>query len=599
MLKKFFTVFLGSMAAIWLSFLVFGVIVVISVFSWIGNSNVPSIKSNSILLIDLNGEITDRQPTFNPREIIMGGLSDAPSFNEIIEAVRLAKTDSDIKGIYLRLQDGAAALAMRQELRDLLMEFKQSGKWIIAYAESCGQGDYYTGTIADEFYLNPTGSLAANGMASSVPFFKNALDKLGVEIQVIKVGTFKSAVEPFILTQMSDSARMQYDVMLNTMWDSYVSGVINDRKLPSDSCTMFKAMAATPMMAFTAEELVDAKLFDGLKYGYEVENILKSKAGSDKDLRLVTPREYLAVYSDNNLIKKLGEKDHIAVLYAVGDIVESGSEGIVGQEMAPLIVRMADNDNIKGLVLRINSGGGSAYASEQIWASLEYFKSKNKPFVVSMGDVAASGGYYIACGADEIFADPATITGSIGIFGIIPYGQKLLNDKLGINFSVVETNPNAAFPRLDAPLTPAQHAALEKSIHNGYDLFVHRVATGRKMEDGAVRRIAEGRVWAGETALQIGLVDKMGGLTDAIAKVAERTGLSTDNYVEYPALKSSPLDMLMSMQLIKAELPWQPAKDILNNLGLDAQDIREGRQIVRRLCDMGTIQAKMEDITIR
>ncbi|MCH5219828.1 MAG: signal peptide peptidase SppA [Muribaculaceae bacterium] len=596
MLKKFFTVFLGSLAAIWLSALIFIGIVIIGVLSWLGSTKSIGVKSDSILYIDLAGEMTDREVPFSPEDFLLGGSSDNLSFNEVSEAITLAKTDSDIKGIYLRLKSGEAGLAMRQELREILLEFKSSGKWIVAYADACQQGDYFTGAVSDEFYLNPSGSLWSNGLSTSVPFFKNALDKLGVSVQVIKVGTFKSAVEPFIMTQMSDSARMQYDVMLNSMWNEYVTDVVKDRKLATDSTSMFKRMAATPMMSYTAPELVDAKLFDGLKYEYEVEDILKSKAGSDKELHLITPKEYLAACAAPAASLVKANKSHIAVLYAVGDIVESGSDGIVGDEMAPLIISMADNDKIKGLVLRINSGGGSAYASEQIWASLEYFKSKDKPFVVSMGNVAASGGYYIACGADRIYADPSTITGSIGIFGVIPYAKTLLNDKLGIDFSIVETNPNAAFPRLDAPLTADQHAAFEKSIRNGYDLFVNRVSTGRKLDEAHVRRIAEGRVWAGVTALQIGLVDDLGGLSDAIAKVATLTDLSSDDYVEYPAIKHSPLDMLMSLEL-ESRAPLS-ANAVLEQLGLSREDMLSARKVVTRLRDMGNIQAKMEDISV-
>lgn len=596
MLKKFFTVFLGSIAAIWFSILLLIGIVTLSVIFWIASLNGNKVENNSILYLDLAGEITDRYETPTIRNIMMGYDENASAFNEIAAAIKLAKTDSKIKGIYINARGSSMGLAMREELGEMLKDFKKCGKWIVAYGDNYNQGDYYTATIANELYINPSGSLAANGLSATVPFFKDALDKLGVEVQVIKVGTFKSAVEPFILNQMSEPARHQYDVMLGTMWKGYVDEVTNNLGLKSGADSTFMAMAATPMIAFTADELVDAGLFTGIGYAYQIQNKLKHKSGND-ELNLVTPKQYLASFPETELNAVLGEKDHVAVLYAVGDIVDSGDSGIVGDKMAPFIIKLADDDHVKGLVLRINSGGGSAFASEQIWASLQYFKSKNKPFVVSMGDVAASGGYYIACGADRIFADAATITGSIGIFGIIPYARELLNDKLGINIDVVETNPNTVIGRLDAPLTEAQHAALEKSIHNGYDLFVKRVSDGRRLADEEVRKIAEGRVWAGSTAKEIGLVDEIGSLNDALTYIYSKVSLKKDAFVEYPKLNINPLDVMMSMELAKTSMNGC-SESVLENLGLTKEDLEEGAEVIGRLRAMGSVQAKMETIKI-
>lgn len=595
MLKKFFTVFLGSVAAIWFSTLIFIGILAVSVFVWLSNLNESEIKKNSILHISLTGEVADRFTPPSVSDIVMASKDDTPAFDEISKAIKKAKNDFNIRGIYLDLRGSSMGLAMRQELRNILEDFKASGKWILAYADNYNQGDFFTASVADEVYINPSGSLAANGLSATVPFFKNALDKLGVEIQVIKVGTFKSAVEPFIMTAMSDSARMQYDVMLGTMWKGYVEDVVKDLNQDELTDSIFKKMAATPMTAFTANELIEAGLFDGSKYAYEIDGILNKKAGTDKP-NLVNPRDYLASSNAVDIMNLEKAKDHIAVLYAVGDIVDSGSDGIVGDKMVPLINTLTEDEHVKALVLRVNSGGGSAFASEQIWAALENFKSKGKPFVVSMGDVAASGGYYISCGADKIYADPATITGSIGIFGIIPYAKVLLNDKLGINFDIVETNRNAVFGRLDAPLTPAQHAALEKSIHNGYDLFVKRVADGREMENAAVRRIAEGRVWAGATALEIGLVDELGGLDEAIVYVSQQAGLNPEAIMEYPELKITPLEVMMSMSNISVSQPF--SFEAFKSLGVTEEDIREGNRLISRMRDMNSIQAKMEDIRV-
>lgn len=601
MLKKFFTVFLGSMAAIWLSILILIGIAIVAVVGLLASGKGTSVKPHSVLYLKLSGEVSDRYEPLSVQDLLMGVTDIPESFDEISEAIRLATYDSNITGIYLDLRGATMGMAMRQELRSALHDFKKSsGKWVLAYADNYEAGDYFTATSADEVYINPAGRLNANGMGVAIPFFKNALDKLGVEIQVIKVGTFKSAVEPFILTQISDSARMQYDVMLSSIWDGYVADVVSGRSLPADSAAMFKRMASAPMSGYTAEQLIGAKLFSGAKYAYEVHNLLKKKAGSGDKLELVTPRTYLgSMHSD--ITKALNDKtDHIAVVYAIGDIVDTGSEGIVGDKMSSLIAKLADDDHVKGLVLRVNSGGGSAFASEQIWAALEYFKSKGKPFITSMGDVAASGGYYISCGADKIYADPATITGSIGIFGIIPYAKDLLNDKLGINFSVVETNPNAVFPRLDAPLTPDQREALEKSVHDGYDLFVNRVATGRKMKDTDVRRIAEGRIWAGATAKEIGLVDVMGGLYDAVNDMAQKTGLPTDRCKDYPAVNETPLELLLSLQDGSADAlsPSSRSSSVMRLLGITATEFGEGAAIVSRIRNMSAVQAKMEDIRV-
>lgn len=539
MLKKFFTVFLGSMAALWLSIILFAGILFLTLGLWLGTFKTEPVKSHSVLYLDLKGYIADRAQPVTIQDLLMGETGSESAMDEILEAIDRAKDDPRIEGIYIDCNGGSLNMANREELRTALHNFKSSNKWIYAYSDNFSQSDYYTAAVADSVFLNPRGLLTASGLVSQSVFFKNALEKLGVEIQVIKVGTYKSAVEPFTRTNLSEPARMQTQVLLDTIWDGYVRNVIADRGLPADSTAMFRRMAATPMIAYTAQQLVDAHLISATAYRFNVEQKLRSAAGSGDELNLVTPHQYLnaskqLLDAGNNSKKDSG---HIAVVYAVGDIVDNGEGGIVGNDLAPMIIKLADEDKVKGLILRINSGGGSAFASEQIWAALEYFKKQNKPFYASMGGTAASGGYYIACGADCIYADAATVTGSIGIFGIIPYAKELLNQKLGIDFDVVETNPNAAFPRIDAPLTGAQHAALQKNIEAGYDLFVNRVATGRKMKESQVREIAEGRVWAGSTAVSIGLVDRLGGLQDAIAAMSAATGVSEENTVNYPIIK--------------------------------------------------------------
>lgn len=610
MLKKFFTVFLGSMAAAWVTILLVSIIIIAAIYNRFLRPEEIKIEDNSVLCIDLTGEIAERRMPMTANELLFGSDSGAPTMDEIRASLQKASSDSRIKGVYLRLRDSSMGLAQREELRRELENFKsKSKKWIVAYADNYSQGDYYTGAVADEFYINPYGQLTADGMSVSVPFFKGILDKLGIGIQVIRVGEFKSAVEPFTRTSMSDSARMQYKLLLDDMWKTYTADVVADLNQHKDSVTVsqFSKMSASPMMGYSAPELVKAHLFTGMKYSYEVARLIKTKAGATGDSDwMVTPQRYLASFEAEEE-KKDNPKEfsHIAVLYAEGDIVDTstgpsiGTE-IVGDRLTPLIAQMADDPKVKGLVLRVNSGGGSAFASEQIWAALEYFKSKKKSFVVSMGDVAASGGYYISSGADRIFAEKGTITGSIGIFGIIPYAQELLNDKLGINFSVVQTNENATFPRLDAPLTPAQHAALEKMITSGYDLFVSRVAQGRNMSADKVKSIGGGRVWAGLSAKELGLVDEFGGLKEAIAFVASKTGLTANDIVEYPIVEPSALDEIAKLagERDKPFIDAPSSTEVLQSLGLSAKEIRQVTNVLARIRNMNTIQAKMEDMSV-
>lgn len=604
MLKKFFTIFLGSMAAIWLSILLLVGIFTIGIIVWLSSAGVPEIEDGTYLYIRLDGNIADRSVPPSITDVVINGESLAPSLEDITAALGKATTDSRIAGVYIDCEGSALDLASREEMREALIKFKKSGKTVVAYGDTFAQGDYYTASVADYVYLNPTGTVDVAGLAAQVPFFKNALDKLGVEIQVIKVGTFKSAVEPYILTSMSDPARLQYDQMLETMWDVYTRDVADNLGMP-DSASMINRMASVPMLAYTPSELVKAKIVSDVKYRYQVEQKLREDANTGDELRLVSPRTYLASGKDILDIQEYAEKSHIALIYAVGDIVDRGDNvgnSIVGERMSQMVIKLADDNNVKGLVLRVNSGGGSAFASEQIWASLEYFKSKNKPFVVSMGGAAASGGYYISCGADKIYADATTITGSIGIFGIIPYARELLNDKLGISFDVVQTNPNAAFPRIDAPLTTGQRAALEKAIHAGYDLFVKRVADGRGLSTDSVRSIAEGRVWVGATAKKIGLVDELGGLSTAITYTAGKAGVSSSDYVSYPVFTPSPWDAIMTAENENSDPRYANVQsetiESLRTLGLTADEVNHCTSMLKRILSMGTMQAKMEDIKV-
>ena len=363
-----------------------------------------------------------------------------------------------------------------------------SGKWVYAYSDNYGEGDYVIATTADCIALNPVGSIDIHGLGGMSPFFKGLLDKLGVKMQIIKVGTYKSAVEPYILTSMSQPAKEQMQQYIDSIWGYLVNTMAYNRQISSDT---IRAMASQMISTREAPTFIADGLADTLVYKRESDNILRDYLGLEEkqDLRLITPIEYLTA---KELTKFNSERKHIAVLYAIGEISDSGKEGIVGPDMVNQIVALADDDNVRGMVLRVNSPGGSAFASEQIWESLEYFKSKDKPLYISMGDYAASGGYYISCGGDSIFADQTTITGSIGVFGMIPDFSGLVTDKLGVTFTTVETNPNAVGISGFEPMSPAQQAAMQQSVDNIYELFTRRVAEGRGLEQDYVKSIAEG-----------------------------------------------------------------------------------------------------------
>lgn len=593
MLKKFLMSFLGSLAALWFT----GLLIVILTFSLIGlvmSSDTDSdLRDKSILYLNLTGNIEERSVMPNIRDLAISGYSKTQGLDEILRSVRSAAENDRIEGIFINCDGSQMGYASREELLTALRAFKESGKWIYAYGESVSQGDYYVASCADRFFLNPSGMVDVRGMASQIPFFKDALDKLGVEVQVMKVGTFKSAVEPYILNEPSEPSLMQTMVFLNAIWNNVSGSIAEGRGVkPAD----VNAWADSIIVFRPAETALENKVVSELKYRRQVDEILREKTGldSDEDIRFVTPSDYL---SADKAIENIGlgkNDSHIAVYYAFGDIVDDGNEGIVGSKVTADIVKLADDKNVAALVLRVNSGGGSAFASEQIWESLEYFKSKGKPFYVSMGDYAASGGYYISCGADRIFADNNTLTGSIGIFGMIPCVKGLLKDKIGVNFATIATNPDAAFPNLFDPLTPVQHAAIQTEVENGYKLFTKRVADGRELPIDSVLTIAEGRVWDGATALRIGLVDELGGIHKAIAAIADEAGLEPTDCVSYPAVDINSMEMLMfSILNSKAE-----GLRLVGIEGIEPEQARKAVRHLKSLQTMGKVQARMEEITL-
>ena len=450
MLKRFFISLLGSVAGFWLSFfLLFFVIAAVAGAALAKSDNTTGVEESSILYLNLTGDITERQQDQSLFEMLESMKDDnGPVLSDMITAVRNAAQDSRIEGIYINAGGASMGVASRQELIEALLDFKKSDKWIIAYGNSYTQGDYLVASVADKIFLNPVGNVDLHGIAMQSPYFTGLLDKLGIKVQVVKVGTYKSAVEPYILTSMSEAARRQNSIYVDSIWDYYANTIGANREVEPATVS---AWADSLTFAWTAEKALDNNLITATAYRRNVEDMLRelTDRDSDDDLPLVTPSEYVSAMKAVS-----ADKDHIAVLYAVGDIVESGDGGIVGETLAPQIVKLADDDNINALVFRVNSGGGSAFASEQIWEALEYFKSTGKPFYVSMGDFAASGGYYISCGADRIFADATTLTGSIGVFGLIPDLSRLVTGKLGVTFSTLESSPNATIMSLTKPITP-------------------------------------------------------------------------------------------------------------------------------------------------
>lgn len=508
----------------------------------------PKVDDNSVLKISLSGTLVDQAPAENPITTLLGnnGATTTQGLDQLIDAIKVAKENDKVKGIYLEGGALQSDFASNEELRRALLDFKKSKKWIIAYADSYSQGTYYIASVADRVLLNPSGMLDWHGIAQQTTFYTGLMEKLGIKAQVFKVGTFKSAVEPFTLKQMSEANRLQMSELIGGLWKDMCTTVGASRQLSPDSLNSY----ADRYLALTdAKDYKQLKLVDDLVYIDQVRAQLQQRAGGE--MKLVTPNTLSA------LMQQEGD-DQIAVYYASGNIVDvagtgvlmGGDNEIVGEKVVSDLDKLTKDKHVKAVVLRINSGGGSAYASEQMWRAVQLLKQK-KPVVVSMGGVAASGGYYMACGAQRIFADPTTITGSIGIFAMIPEASELLTQKLGLNFDVVKTNRASDFGGRALRIDELGGAALQKHVNHGYALFLKRVADGRsaaghRMSINEVDNIGQGRVWTGRKALQIGLVDQLGSLNEAInyaAKLAKTQDYYISNYPNNPSwldnLKSS------------------------------------------------------------
>jgi protease-4 len=517
-------IFIASLLGIFISFGIIGAIA--------GSADkATTLKPNSIFQIDLEGNLVDR----SQEDPLSGAFAHAlgkPSENtigldDVLANIEKAKKDDNIVGIYLKGGSLSGGVASIKEIRNALIDFKKSGKFIVAYADNYSQRMYYLASVADKILINPQGMLELKGLSAQTMFFKNTLDKLGIEMQVVKVGTFKSAVEPYVNTKMSDANRLQVNVFMGSIWNNILKEISASRKIP---VAKLNSYADEMMMFQPTEKSKQYGLVDGLVYIEQVDSVLKKYVKNLKkgdDLTFVK-QEAMTKVPDTAKY----DKSKVALIYAVGEITDTEGDGIVSRDLVKTINDVEKDSAVKAVVFRISSPGGSAYGSEQIWHALSVLKAK-KPLIVSMGDYAASGGYYIACGADKIVAQPTTITGSIGIFGVIP-NIKGLDDKIGITYDGVKTNKMSDAISINRPFTPEERDLMQSYVNRGYELFVKRCADGRKMKTEQIKAIAEGRVWTGEDALKIGLVDKIGGLNDAIKLAVEKAKLKSYNIKEYP-----------------------------------------------------------------
>jgi protease-4 len=559
--------------------IIFCFVILAGIISTIGKDKQVETTANSVLFLNLDQAILERTPNNKFENLpFLGSMSGKSiGFNDLIKALKKAKTDDNIKCIYLNVSAPMAGKATLKEVRDALLDFRKSKKTVLAYSELYNQDAYYLASAADKVYLNPQGSMEFKGFSSELMFFKGALEKLGVEAQIIRVGNYKSAVEPFINEKMSDFNRQQVSAYVGGLYDVFLSAVADSRKISKDSLYAY----ANNYKIQLADDALTYKMVDGLRYKDEVIEELKKLSGraGKKTLNTISINDYAENVSSGDF----SATDKIAVIYANGDIIGGeGSDESIGSERISREIRKARQDSsIKGIVLRINSGGGSALASDVMWREVELSK-KVKPVIASFGDVAASGGYYMGVAADSIFVQPNTITGSIGVFGIIPNFQNLLNNKLGITFDNVKTGKYADIMSTYRPLTPAERTLIQSDINHVYDTFLTRVASGRNKTKAGVDSIAGGRVWVGTDAVKNGLADRLGNFQDAINAAAKKAGVKDFRVVEYPD-KIAPLNQFLSntedkvrVYFAKEELGdnyliYQQIKKAVLNSGLQAR----------------------------
>ena len=526
------------------------VLLYIGMCAWMGylmggmfSTPTTKLTAKSVYRLQLKGTLVEQVQESNP---LAGLLSASPYYNQtetvglddLLSNIRLAKPDDRIEGIYLDGGSLSMAPASAKAIRDALLDFKTSGKWIIAYASSYGQTNYYVASVADKIFLNPTASIDWNGLTAQKAYYKRLFDKLGIEMQILKVGTFKSAVEPYFRTSMSEADRLQTEQYINGIWSEMKTAVAESRHIAVEQLDQYadEYMGLQPQ-----EKYLDYGFADSLVYAEGMDNILRTYMGT-KDYTLLSTGQLASVERTRS---KAYAK--VAVVYAEGEITDETGDGIVGKDMVKMFKKIAKDEDICAVVLRVNSPGGSADASEQIWHAVQTLKQDGRPVVVSMGDYAASGGYYISCGADYIFAEPTTLTGSIGIFGTVPNLSQVL-DKVGLDYDGVSTNRHSDLQvnMVYKGMNTEEYAMMQAMVERGYDLFTRRCAEGRHTTQDAIKQIGEGRVWLGKDAMGIGLVDSLGNIDDAIRKAVELADIPDYQVVYYPET-TDPLEDLLSM----------------------------------------------------
>lgn len=535
--RKFFRVVFGSalgfiLASVIISFL--SILMMVGMVAALGSSDTEKIESNSILELTLNEPIEERgiENPFSGMDFSFYNQS-ATGLDDIIASLENAATDDKIKGVSLKISSVSASPATLSAIRDALLKFKESGKFIYAYGNNYSQGAYYLASAADKVFINPKGGIDFRGLAFQIMFYKGLIDKLDIDVQVVKCGKFKSAVEPYLLDKMSDANREQLTVLGTSIWGKMVADMAKSRNLSIDD---LNAVADSMLLIKDFDNAVKLGIADDFFYPTQYRNFLKEQIGvkEDESLNLVS----LATYRKSFNLDLGKGSDKIAIIYAVGQINDGkGSQTTIGDVTLCQEIRRAYKDkDVKAIVLRVNSPGGSALASEIIWNELENAKAAGKKIVTSMGDYAASGGYYISCNSDAIVAEPTTLTGSIGVFGMIPSIQRCLESKLGVTLDVVKTNAHSDFLSY-RPMTEEEYTALQCSVDQTYDTFLTRVSDGRGLTKAQVDSIGQGRVWSGADALQLGLVDQLGNLKDAIALAAQLAGTDSYKLVYYPEKK--------------------------------------------------------------
>ena len=547
-MKDFIKNVLATMVGMFGFFIVMGVIGMMSIIGMIASGNAAqNVEKNSVFVLNLSGTISE-QGSENPLSMFTGDNSLNSGLNDILSSIKKAKANDDIKGIYIEAGALMTNYATLQEIRNALDDFRKSGKWIVAYGDFYTQGAYYVASVADKVYINPKGVVDWHGIGAQTMFYKDFMAKFGVKWQVVKVGTFKSATETFTEEKMSDANRLQTQTFIDGTWRNICAAVSKSRGISIDSLNSY---ADSYLALQSTETLVKAKMVDGMMYGDQVKDAVKKimKLDKDDDIQQLTLSNMLNVKGGKE------EGSEIAVYYAEGDIVQDpkaatmfgNNNYIASRKVCKDLEDLMNDDDVKAVVVRINSGGGDAYASEQMWHQMSELR-KVKPVVVSMGDYAASGAYYMSAPASWIVAQPNTLTGSIGIFAVIPDLSGLVTTKLGVRFDEVKTNRNSTFGNLMArPFNAEEKAMLQASVNRGYSLFRQRVAEGRRLPVESVEKIAQGRVWLATDALNIKLVDQLGGIDDAVKKAAELAKLKDYYTSDYPAAASWMDAMLNSM----------------------------------------------------